>query len=234
MTVVPASSPTPAKNVGGRPKGSTGNGKTLKEMAAREERSLARIDMERRAGEARAAAEDVSRIVALRAQQKERLHEQYTVQETKRAPQVQIDQAVTLIVLGVLGAIMFVASAVLTADGTIGSATAAHYAVPWFGFLLFGSIEIAILVFLLVYYVLGSRVDYDGNPVRATQWFVAMVIGSVVAVALSAYHVLDVYHFDWTNISLWVGVGIRLVTTVFFVFCAKACARVLFAKAIRL
>lgn len=222
----------PVKNVGGRPKGS--GDKVMKDLVQREERKLARIKFEESANDARRAAEDLQRVSALRQEQKDRVHQQYVAQEAKRAPQFQIDQVVTLVILGIMGLIMFVATAILTADGTIGAAESARYAVPWFGYVLFGSIEVAILVFLLVYYVRGSRIDYDGNPVEARQWFVAAIAGSVVAVGLSAYHVLDEYNYDWSNIDLYVGIGIRITTTIFFVLISKAVATVLFAKAVRI
>lgn len=218
----------------GRPKGSFGNGKTAVERIARDKRNFAveqnRIELQAQAAQALIQQQADER----RREQRERVHGLYKTQEDKRAPQFQIDQRGTLFLLGGLSIVMFIATAVLTADGTIGSSAAAKYAVPWFGYLLFGSIEVAILVFLLVYYVLGSRIDYDGRPIRSTQWFVAMVVASVIAVGLSAYHVLDEYQFDFTKVDLWVGVGIRLTTTVFFVLCSKAVANVLFARAIRL
>lgn len=219
-------------NLGGRPKGS--GDKVMKDLVQREQRKLARIEFEEQANTARRAAEDLQRITALRAEQKDRVHQQYVTQEQKRAPQFQIDTVVTLVILGVMGLIMFLATAILTADGTIGAAESAKYAVPWFGYVLFGSIEVAILVFLLVYYVRGSRIDYEGNPVEARQWFVAAIAGSVVAVGLSAYHVLDEYNFDWSNGAMYVGIAIRLTTTIFFVLISKAVATVLFARAVRI
>lgn len=235
MTVVPTSKPEVAVsgNTGGRPRGSTGNGKSLKEIAAREERRLARLSAEQSIREAQAASADLNRISELRIAQRERKHTAYTQQEAKRAPQFQIDQRATLYLLGAFAAVMFITTAILSADGTIGAAASAHYAFPWFGYLLFGAVEVAVLVFMLTYYVLGSRVDHDGNPVKAGHWFFAMVIASFVAVGLSVFHVLDVYKFDWTSVEMWVGVGIRLATTVFFVIVSKAVATVLFAKAVR-
>lgn len=221
-------------NPGGRPKGTTGNGKSAKERISRAKREFEveqhKADLEAQRVEAALARAKAER----RADQAKRVHELYVLQEKKRAPQFQIDQRGTLILLASLAAVMFVTTAVLTADGTIGSSVAAQYAFGWFGFLLFGAIEVAILVFLLVYYVSGSRINHDGTPVRATQWFVAMIVASVVAVAASVYHVLNLYSYEWTSIDLWVGVGLRLTTTVFFVLIAKAVAKVLFATAVRL
>lgn len=164
----------------------------------------------------------------------DRKRQRYEAQEAKRAPQAQIDQRVTLVTLIVLAAVMFIATAILTADGTIASAVLARFAGTWMAYVLFGAIEVAVLVFMLVYYVKGSRVDDDGKPVVAVQWFVAMVFASMVAVGLSIYHVLDVYEFAWTDPDMWVGISIRLVVALFFVLVSKALASTIFAKAIRL
>ncbi len=233
MTVVIPQMP-PEKSKGGRPRGSRGNGKTMNEMVAREERKLARIEMETRANQARAAAEDIAKITELRAQQKARVAELYAKQEEARAPQFQIDQRVTLWLLSGLAAVMFIAAAVLTADGTIGSSVAARFAWPWMGYLLFGVFEVAILVFMLLYYVRGSRVDYDGQRVSSLHWFWAMVFASAVTVGASAYHVMDLYNYNFTSIDLWVGIGLRVIAALFFVLVSKGLAGVIFAKSISL
>lgn len=211
-----------------------GNGKTLKEIKAREERSLARIEMQAKAAAALAVAEDAAKISELRAQQKARVTELYVKQEQARAPQFQIDQRPILWLLVTLAAITFVTTAILTADGTIGSAAAARYAEPWMGFVLFGAVEVAILAFMLIYYISGSRLEYDGTRTKSGRWFFAMIVASAVAVGLSVYHVLDLYEFDWLSVEMWVGIGIRLVTAVFFVVLSKGIASVLFAKAVQL
>ena len=180
--------------------------------------------------EARAAA-----LIATRQEaEQQRKMELYERQEAKRAPQFQIDQKPTLILLLVLTAITFVATAVLTADGTIGAATAAEFIAPELSFLLFGAYEVGTLFFMLMYYVIGSRTDYDGNPLKAGHWFVAMVVVSALTALLSVYHVLDLYEYEWTNIDMWVGVIIRLSVAVFFVITSKGLASALFAKAMRL
>jgi hypothetical protein len=226
MTIVIPSSPNnqPAKR---------GNGKTLKEMREREERKLAKIRFDQQATEAVSAAEEISKITEIRARQKDRVFEVYDKQEAKRAPQFQIDQAFTLWLLIGLAAVMFIATAVLTADGTIGAATSARYFTPALGYVLFGSIEVAVLVFMLLYYVRGSRVDYDGKRVSSWQWFAAMVAASVAAAGLSIYHVMDLYGFDLSSGEMWVGVGIRTITSVFFVLVSKGLASVIFAKAVQ-
>jgi hypothetical protein len=211
-----------------------GNGKSLNEIAARAERSVARIEAERQTNAALAVAEELRRTAELRTQARAMKLENYVKQEQSRAPQFQIDQRVTLYLLIALAAIMFIATAILSADGTIGAASSALFAVPWFGYVLFGAVEISILVFLLVYYVKGSRIDYEGNPEVAVQWFVAMIVMSAVSVGLSAYHVIDAYRFDWSSVQMYVGIGIRLAVTLGFVFVSKAIAGVLFAKAVHL
>jgi len=217
----------------GRPKGSRGNGKTPEEKIKRAKRNFAVEQTEIDIAAQRAQLTVLHNIQRRKEEQQKRVDALYTKQEERRAPQFQIDQTPTLWLLIALGAIMFIATAILTADGTIGASAAARFITPEFGYLLFGAIEVAILVFMLVYYVEGSRIGYDGKPPKATRWFVGMIAASGVAVALSVYHVIDLYSFDWLNIEMWVGVAIRITITVFFVLVSKALASVLFAKAIQ-
>lgn len=219
---------------GGRPKGSVGNGKTVKEKLARidNQRAIASAELEAQAERAR--AEIAIRIAERKQKQAEAVLQRYEGQEARRTEQVQIDQPITLKILIGLAVVTFITTAVLTADGTIGSAAAAQFASPVFSFILFGAFEVAILAFMLMYYVLGSRVEYDGTPVKATRWFVAMIVASSVTVGLSLYHVLDVYDYAWTSIDMWVGVGIRVIVALFFVVIAKGIASTIFAKAIQL
>lgn len=211
-----------------------GNGKSAQERIARLKNAHA-VEQAQLELDAQRARDEVQRqIEKRRIEQQERVHRLYVAQEAKRAPQQQIDQPFTLWVLGALGAITFVATAILTADGTIASAAAARFAEPWMPYVLFGAVEVGILAFMLMYYVRGSRIDYDGKPVQAIQWFIAMVFAASVAVALSIYHVLDVYDFDWNDIDMIVGVLIRLVVSLLFVFVSKGLASTIFAKAIHL
>lgn len=158
----------------------------------------------------------------------------YDAQESRRAPRVQIDQKITMYVLLTIGGLIFAATALLVADGTIGSASAARYEIWWFAYLMFFTTEAAVLGFLLIYYMVGSRVDdVTGRLLPAGRWFVASVAASVIAAALSTYHVFRLYDYDLTSIDMWVGAAIRLTTTVFFVVISKGLANVIFAKAIR-
>ena len=176
----------------------------------------------------------LSNAQRLKKLQQELLHKRYMAQESKRAEQIQIDQKGTLWLLGSLAVVTFITTAILTADGTIGSAATARFFAPEFGFLLFGAIEVAILAFMLMYYVQGSRVDPEtGKPLPALQWFVASVFSSGVAVAASVYHVLELYDFDWSDPNLYVGAALRTVAALFFVLISKGVATVLFAKAIK-
>lgn len=175
-----------------------------------------------------------SNITIQQRQVEQQKHERYLTQEKARAPRVQIDQKITMYVLVVIGGLVFVATAALTADGTVGSAAAARYAVPWFSFLMFFATEVAVLGLLLIYYMVGSRVDDEtGEPNRAGRWFTGSVIASGIAAGLSVYHVLHLYGYDWLNVDMWVGSAIRLTTTVFFVVISKGLANVIFAKALR-
>lgn len=211
-----------------------GNGKTAREKLERMEnqRKVRAAELE---AQAQAARDRVAAEISFRREaQQNRIFEMYDAQEKARAPQFQIDQRGTLYVLGALAAVTFIATAILTADGTIGAAASARFAVPWFGYILFGAFEVAILAFMLMYYVLGSRVDHNGNRLKSTQWFVAMIVAAGLTVALSAYHVLDVYNWEWSNVDMWIGIGIRLSVALFFVAVSKGIATTIFARSVTL
>lgn len=231
----PLSTTSPASRTGGRPVGSRGNGKTQNEKIARAKRNF-EVEKTEIAIEAERAQIAVLRAVEKRKEEQQaRVDKLYNTQESKRAPQMQIDQPVTLWVLVGLAIITFLATALLTADGTIGAAAAARFATDWMGFVVFGVFEVATLAFMLMYYVRGSRIDIiTGKQVNSSQWFVAMVFASIITVGLSAYHVLDLYDYDIANIDVWVGIGIRVTASLFFVLISKGIAGVLFAKAIPL
>lgn len=243
MTVV---IPAPEPKRGGRPVGSRGNGKTHREridriqrraevsqMEIAESRAVAKAQLD--ADMERARANIAVQIADRTTKQAQRVIATYEAQEVKRAPQIQVDQPFTFWTLTALAGLTFLATALLTADGTIGAAEAAEFAVPAFSFVLFLVFEVATLAFMLMYYMRGSRIDIiTGQRIPAVQWFVAMVVASVLTILLSTYHVLDVYDYDWTNIDMWVGTLIRVTASVFFVLISKGIAGVLFAKALDL
>ena len=223
-----------------------GNGKThnerLARIARRSEASQMEIAESRAVRKAqldadmeRSRANIAVQIAERTTSQAQRVIDKYEAQETARAPQLQIDQKPVFWVMLSLGILVFLATAILTADGTIGAATSARFGVAQFAYILFFVFEAATLLFMLFYYVRGSRIDIiTGKRVPAAQWFVAMVFASIFTVALSAYHVLDLYEYDWESIDMWVGIGIRIVASVFFVLTSKGIAGVLFAKALDL
>jgi len=234
MTIV-TQNPQPPERAPGRPKGSRGNGKTAREKIIRIENATLVRQAEIAAQAQEARDKILSQVEARRAQQADRVFSTYEKQEVKRSPQFQIDQRGTLLLLVGLAIVMFITTAILTADGTVGSAGAAQFFSPVLGFVLFGAFEVGILVFLLLYYIRGSRIDIiTGKRVKAIQWFVAAVAVSAITVALSAYHVLDLYDYDYSNIDLWVGIAIRVAVSVLFVVVSKGIAGVLFAQAIDL
>jgi hypothetical protein len=236
MTIVsyPEAQP-PAGRGPGRPKGSRGNGRTAREKIARIENAtlVRRAEIAAQAQEARDRV--LSEVERRRAGQSERVFTTYEAQESKRSPQFQIDQRGTLLLLIGLAVFTFLTTAALTADGTIGASISARFAFEWMGYLLFGAFEVAILAFMLMYYVRGSRIDIlTGERMRAGQWFFAMVAVSALTVGLSAYHVMDLYDYEWSSIDMWFGIGIRLAVSTIFVLVAKGIAGVLFARALDL
>lgn len=233
-------------NRGGRPRGSKGNGKSHNERVARVQRKseLARLEIAESRAVAKAELErDAERLrsnIAVQIAQRtnsqaQRVIDTYEAQEQKRAPQLQIDQTPIFWILISIAVAVFLATAALTADGTIGAAEAARFSIPWFSYILFFVFEASTLGFMLMYYVRGSRIDIlTGERIKSGQWFFAMIVSAVLTVVLSTYHVLDLYEYDWLNVDMWFGVGIRVTAATFFVLISKGIAGVIFAKALDL
>lgn len=239
MTVVVPVNPERRR---GRPSGASGNGKTIREMEERVKKidaqvaikhRLAQANLEIKAAESR--AEMAIAIADRRKAQADRVIETYEAQEVVRAPQLQIDQKPIFWILIVIAGAVFLSTALLTADGTIGAAESARFGIDWFSYILFFVFEASTLGFMLMYYIRGSRIDIiTGQRVKASQWFVAMLISAILTVVLSTYHVLDLYGYAWGSIDMWFGIGIRITAATFFVIISKGIAGVIFAKALDL
>lgn len=240
MSMVVVQPSEPSKR--GRPAGSSGNGKTVREMEDRVKRIDASVAVKRRIAQAelevqaeKARTEMAIQIADRRTAQANRVIQTYEAQEKVRAPQLQIDQKPIFWILIGIATLVFLSTAALTADGTIGAAESARFGITWFSYILFFVFEASTLGFMLMYYIRGSRIDIlTGKRVEARQWFVAMLFSAVLTVVLSTYHVLDLYEYEWSNIDMWFGIGIRVTAATFFVIISKGIAGVIFAKALDL
>lgn len=149
----------------------------------------------------------------------------YEAQEAKRSTRFQVDQNGTLYLLLALSAVMFAASAIIVANGTIAVAQFVGLAAPWMSWLFFGAVELAVLVFLLMYLIIGSRAEGS-----ATGWFVAMIGASGVTLAANVFHVLSYWEFDWVEPRMWAGVVLGAFVPLSFILVSKGLSVVVFAK----
>lgn len=154
--------------------------------------------------------------------------DRWIAQEQKRAHRFQIDQNGTLYLLVTLVGLSFLATAALTADGTIASAAYAQLQFGWMSVLYFAALEIAALAFLILYLVIGSR-----EAERPALWFKLLVADTILIVGTNVFHVLDAYGFDWDSPELWAGVVLRSVVPVFFVLLGHGLSEAVFAKAVK-
>lgn len=160
--------------------------------------------------------------------------DRYIAQERKRATRQQIDQPATLNILISLTVASFLASAVLVAEGT---ALVAQYMVlpfAWFGYLVFGSVEVAILALMLLYLLIGSRPDEADptKPGKATRWFVAMSVFVGITIICQVFKTLDGWDYAWTEPRMWVGVLLSTVVPLSYVLISKGLSTAVFARAI--
>lgn len=199
-----------------------------KELDAAVERhpaGSARVKPEPKKNATRTVYDDRREIKDIQKRVREQKIQRYERQETKRATRMQIDQNVTLWLLVGLAAVTFVTSAILTAAGTVDVAIESmQLPAPWMALLVFGAIEVAILVFLLVYILRGSRGQSAGH------WFFAMIGAASVTVAAQIYHVARGHNFDLTNPDLYAGTILAVVIALSFVLVSKAVAGSVFSE----
>lgn len=157
-------------------------------------------------------------------------------QERKRAPRRQIDHAATLITLIVLTIASFVGSAILVAEGT---ALVAQYMIlpeggEWMGYLVFASVEVAILALMLLYLLIRSRPDETdpSKPSQAGGWFALMCVFVGVTVVCQVFKTLDGWHFEWYEPKMYVGVLLSTIVPLSYVFISKGLSTAVFARPI--
>lgn len=135
----------------------------------------------------------------------------------------------------ILAGLMWLASAILVANGTVQVAEYMGLAQDWFRYLAFGAIELAVLVFMAFYLFVGSRPEEDGDGPRAARpWFWLMIGFSAITILANVYHTLEFHEFDWSKPQLYVGAMLSAVIPLSFVLAVKGLSRVVFAQPIRL
>ena len=158
----------------------------------------------------------------------------YELQESKRAPKVQVDQRLVLLSWIIAVGIAFVSSALVSYNGITAVAAFVGLSNSWMSGLFFFFIELMYLVFLVAYLVLASRVDDDGVPEKTWGAMAGMVAFGGIAVLANGFHTLDFWAWDITNPQVWDGVVLSVAAPIAIISASKMASRVVFAKALKL
>jgi hypothetical protein len=158
----------------------------------------------------------------------------YRIQESKRAPKIQVDQRFVLRAWLFGIAIAFIASAIVSFNGITSVAAFVGLSQTWMASLFFFFIELMYLLYLIAYLVLGSRIDEEGNPEKTRGAFWGMVSFGGIAVFANAFHTFDFWQFDWTSPQMWAGVVLSIAAPIAIITASKMASRVVFAKSIKL
>jgi hypothetical protein len=160
--------------------------------------------------------------------------ELYEIQESKRAPKIQVDQKFVLWAWLLAVAIAFISSAIVSFNGITSVAEFVGLSATWMAGLFFFFIELMYLIFLVAYLVLASRVDDDGKPEKTGGALWGMIAFAAIAVGANAFHTLDFWSWDILEPRMWAGVILSVAAPLAIISASKMASRVVFAKAIKL
>ena len=160
--------------------------------------------------------------------------QRYELQESKRAPKIQIDQKLVLWTWLVGIGIAFISSAIVSFNGITAVAEFVGLSQDWMAGLFFFFIELMYLLFLVAYLVLASRMAEDGKPEKTFGAILGMLMFGGIAVLANAFHTLDFW--GWNNLEprMWAGTILSIAAPIAIIAASKMASRVVFAKAIRL
>jgi hypothetical protein len=158
----------------------------------------------------------------------------YELQESKRAPKIQIDQKIILWtwLLGI--GLAFISSAIVSFNGITAVAQFVGLAADWMAGLFFFFIELMYLLFLVAYLVLSSRITDDGKKEKTFGAIIGMVMFGGLAVLANAFHTFDFWSWNWYEPRMWAGVVLGIAAPIAIISASKMASRVVFAKAISL
>jgi hypothetical protein len=158
----------------------------------------------------------------------------YKVQESRRAPKVQIDQKIVLWswIIGV--SIAFISSAIVSFNGITSVAYFVGLSADWMAGLFFFFIELMYLLFLIAYLVLASRIDENGKPEKTWGAITGMVVFGGIAVLANAFHTLDYWLWATVEPRMWAGLILSISAPIAIISASKMASRVVFARAIKL
>jgi hypothetical protein len=160
--------------------------------------------------------------------------QRYELQESKRAPKIQIDQKLVLWTWLVGIGIAFISSAIVSFNGITAVAEFVGLSQDWMAGLFFFFIELMYLLFLVAYLVLASRMAEDGKPEKTFGAVLGMLMFGGIAVLANAFHTLDFWGWDNLEPRMWAGTILSIAAPIAIIAASKMASRVVFAKAIRL
>ena len=158
----------------------------------------------------------------------------YELQESKRAPKIQVDQRLVLLSWITAVGVAFVSSALVSYNGITAVASFVGLSNSWMSGLFFFFIELMYLVFLVAYLVLASRVDDNGRAEKTGGAMIGMIAFGGIAVLANGFHTLDYWAWDVSNPQVWAGVVLSISAPIAIISASKLASRVVFAKAISL
>ena len=158
----------------------------------------------------------------------------YELQESKRAPKIQIDQKIILWTWLIGIGLAFISSAIVSFNGITSVAAFVGLSQEWMAGLFFFFIELMYLLFLVAYLVLASRLNQDGEPEKTFGAIIGMVMFGGLAVLANGFHTFDFWNWQWTEPRMWAGVILGIAAPIAIISASKMASRVVFAKAIKL
>jgi hypothetical protein len=160
--------------------------------------------------------------------------QRYELQESKRAPKIQIDQKIILWSWLIGIGFAFISSAIVSFNGITAVAEFVGLSQDWMAGLFFFFIELMYLLFLVAYLVLASRLTEEGKPEKTFGAVLGMLMFGGIAVLANAFHTLDFWGWEYLEPRMWAGTILSIAAPIAIIAASKMASRVVFAKAIRL
>jgi len=159
--------------------------------------------------------------------------QRYEIQESRRAPRIQIDQRVVLMGWITAVAIAFLSSAIVSFNGITSVAVFVGLSQAWMAPLFFFFIELMYLLFLVAYLVLASRTDDEGKPERTRGAITGMIFFAGVAIAANGFHTLDFWQWDFAEPRAWAGVVLSISAPLAIISISKMASKIAFAQSVK-
>jgi hypothetical protein len=188
-----------------------------------------RIDKQNAKESSLSSSEEFSKLTI-----EEQKRSRYEIQESKRAPKIQVDQKLILWTWLIGVGLAFISSAIVSFNGITSVAAFVGLSQAWMAGLFFFFIELMYLLFLVAYLVLASRIDEDGKPEKTIGAIVGMIAFGGLAVLANAFHTFDFWSWNWLEPRMWAGTILGIAAPIAIIAASKMASRVVFAKSVKL